>query len=204
MTTPENVLLVRMLSYLCKLPDEQMQRVLDLAEQMGDRVALLTRLVDEQIVNQEWATMATRYLRGKVRARGADGRELGELDRRFGQIALRHGHIRVSDLEEALLEQERLRRSNLHFRLGEVLIRSGAMELAQVREVLKEQGCAAHECGGCGAIFQESKAAGAKVCPACGGTLRAAVFLDIIRSDELPVAGAPRFEETRREFGVNA
>jgi hypothetical protein len=172
-----------MLSYMCKLPEERLQEVLVLAEQVSAGQGLLNRLVNEGLVTADWARKAEQYVRGKIRSRGGDAKNVSELDRSFGQLALQRGHIRVSDLEEALLEQERLKRRNLSFRIGEILMRSGAMKLAQIRQILREQGCENEHCTACGAIIGALEPAAGQACPNCGGRLELAIFLDVVKGD---------------------
>src|SRR5262245_11824943 len=77
--------------------------------------------------------------RKKARKLLRDVKEVERNERYFGQIALARGYINHSDLERAILEQERLRRLNLHFRLGEVLVALDVLTVEEVLEVLAEQ-----------------------------------------------------------------
>ena len=106
------------------------------------------------------------------------------VDRSFGQLALEKGWIAVDQLEAALLEQERLRRLRLNFRIGEVLVRLGALEVDQVRAILREQGFDLACCRECDALIDGgSDENGAGSCPFCGGELRPPVYLDPIPAD---------------------
>ncbi len=111
-----------------------------------------------------------------------------QLDRRFGQLVLERGWIGVDQLEDAILEQERLRRVNLRFRLGEILVRTMALTVSQVREILVEQGLSVHSCEQCEAVVSSSPGESHDGvddarCPFCGSALCAAVFLETVRGD---------------------
>lgn len=98
-------------------------------------------------------------------------------DGKFGRIALEFSWISVEDLEASLLEQSRLRRIGLRFRLGEVLFRLGHLTRQQVESVLEKQGQRVKTCEDCGNIAQFS----AHFC-SCGHLLRPGPVL-------CPVAG---------------
>lgn len=181
MARHENLLLVRMLRYQGQLSDENLQVVLGHAEQATDHQDLLRRISDLGLVDPEWIERASRYLRSKARSVRSAAEELCRMDRSFGQLALSRGWIELADLETALLEQERLRRSNLSFRIGEILVRIGALDPNQVRDVLKEQGYDVLRCQQCDLVIEVDSAETA--CPTCGETLEAPLFLDVVRSD---------------------
>ena len=61
--------------------------------------------------------------------------------------------ISLDDLEAALLEQERLSRLNLHFRLGEILVSQGALTVDDVLGVLAQQGKRILVCESCDAHY---------------------------------------------------
>jgi len=180
MARHENLLLVRMLRYQGQLADQDLQIVIGHAERACDHRELLQQLEQLGFIDRDWIERASRYLRSKSRSCRGLGEELGRFDRSLGQLALANGWIELSDLEAALLEQERLRRSNLNFRLGEILVRSGALEVAQVREILREQGYETFTCRSCSLVLAGEPSG---LCPTCDGKLEPTEFLDIVRSD---------------------
>ena len=97
--------------------------------------------------------------------------------------------MRVGILEGAILEQQRLRRLNLRFRLGEILVQHDALSVNQVREILSEQGHRHWSCAKCEAVISAlpsedgTSPEGDLRCPICSGELRPAVFLEPVRSD---------------------
>ena len=98
-------------------------------------------------------------------------------DGKFGRIAIEFAWISVDELESSLLEQSRLRRIGLRFRLGEVLFRMGYLTQKQVESVLEKQGQRVKTCEECGCVAQFS----AHFC-SCGHLLRPGPVL-------CPVAG---------------
>lgn len=188
MATHECMLLVRMLKYQRNLSPPELERVAEWAGQCVDHRNLLEQLVSERVVEQEWADRARTYLRSKARSRVGEHDELSRFDRSFGQIALERELIDVGQLEAALLEQERLRRRNLHFRIGEILVKTGSLEISAVRAILREQGIESRQCRSCEAVVSvppsgPGAAAENRACPACGGELDDARFLEIVRAD---------------------
>lgn len=70
-------------------------------------------------------------------------------DGRLGRLALGKGWISSPMLESALLEQARLRRMGLRFRLGEVFVRLDHLTKRQVETLLEEQGALIKTCKSC-------------------------------------------------------
>lgn len=190
MTNPNHWLLVRMLRYQGKLSDADLERIVEEAESCEDLTSLVDLILKANVVDREWLDRACRYLRGRCRTRRAEAEELHQFDRKFGQIAMRKGWIGIAELEQALLEQERLRRTNLHFRIGEILVRQGALSVEAVREILSEQRYHVLACQDCEILVQieQGRRSGAPVtlvCPDCGGKLVETRFLDLVHADRM-------------------
>jgi len=181
MSSHESLLLVRMMRYQGLLSDGELERVISLAEESNGHRELLERLLAEKLVDLEWAGRIEEYIVSRARSRAAEPDELFRLDRRFGQLALSRGWIQLADLEDALLEQERLRRRNLYFRVGEILVRLQAMTVERVREILKEQGCATLRCESCRKMVTAER--NAPTTCSCGGALAPPVFLELVNAD---------------------
>jgi rRNA maturation endonuclease Nob1 len=123
--------------------------------------------------------------RKKARKVMRDLKEVERNEKCFGQIALSGRFIDHGDLERAVLEQERLRRLNLHFRLGEVLVALGILSVEDVLEILAEQKKRILLCRACDCHYsvfgyrpeEEYR------CKECGGALVEPLFLDTVAVD---------------------
>lgn len=185
MSTHECMLLIRMLKYQLNLSAGDLEIVADRAGQCLDHHSLMQELIDGGVIEPAWAERARTYLRSKSRSRVAEAEELCRMDRAFGRIALDRGWIDVGQLEAALLEQERLRRKSLHFRIGEVLVKSKSLEIDRVRTILREQGVDGRHCDQCESVVAVEIGTNERQssCPSCGGGLQDLAFLDIVRCD---------------------
>ena len=123
--------------------------------------------------------------RRKIRKLLRNPNEARECDKTFGEIALEFGYIKLEDLESAVLEQERLGRINLHFRLGEILVASGCMRVSEVQEVLGRQGKRIMVCPLCDAHYNVLgyRRVTSYHCPKCQGELDLPKFLDTVAVD---------------------
>jgi len=180
------MLLLRMIRYRGWLAEAEIESVMAECGVKATADQLLQRLCRGQRLTPDQADDARRFLREKSRTLRLDSGEKFKIDRSFGQIALERGWLQVADLEAALLEQERLRRLRLNFRIGEVLVRLGTLEVDQVRTILREQGFDLACCRDCDALVEGATTGdGGGVCPECGGELRPPVFLDPVPGDRV-------------------
>lgn len=178
------VLLVRMIRYRGWLPELVLEKFVASCARGTTSESAIDRLVAEGQITDQQAEDARRFLKEKSRALHLNSGDRFRIDRSFGQIALERGWVVVEDLERALLEQERLRRVRLNFRIGEVLVRLGAMEVEQVREILREQGFDLSICGDCDTLVEGGRGDAEEApCPQCGGALHPPVFLDLVPAD---------------------
>ena len=188
METPDLMMLLRLVRHRGWIDEDRLESWI--AEFPGGLTVegVFGRLVAAGTINSAEADAALTHLRNRARGLRDSSRERLQRDRSFGRIALDRGWIDGSQLEHALLEQARLRRLRLDFRVGEVLVRQGALVTAQVREILGAQGLALDTCRGCAAILE--RGAGeppADRCPNCGGELRPSLFLDPVPADDIPI-----------------
>jgi len=79
-----------------------------------------------------------RRKKGRRPSRRSDSARVEETQ--FGKLALSADMITMDDLEDAILEQQRLDSLNLHFRLGEILVTKGKLKPSDVLEILRRQG----------------------------------------------------------------
>lgn len=184
--SPDLMLLLRMIRYRGWLTEAEIEQVMTECGQKATADQLLERLCHGKRLSPDQADDARRFLREKTRSLRLDSGEKFRIDRSFGQIAMEHGWLEAADLEAALLEQERLRRLRLNFRIGEVLVRLGSLEVEQVRLILREQGFDLACCKDCDALVEGATSGdGGGTCPECGGELRPPVFLDPVPGDRI-------------------
>ena len=182
--SPDLMLLLRMLRYRGWVDEQTLDNVLCDCGPGLSAEGLLERLIMHGQIETTQAEQARQFIKEKTRAMKVSSGERFRIDRSFGQIALERGWIEVAQLEEALLEQERLRRLRLNFRIGEVLVRMEALNVDQAREILREQGFDLSCCRDCDALVEGASAEGKSGrCPICDGELRPPVFLDPVPAD---------------------
>ncbi len=204
MTSPAEMrLLVRMIQYESKIPEQSLREILLQSENSED---LFEKMIADGLVDSEWVSQVRTSLRKRLRQLHGDACELVHEDRSFGQLVLKEGWAKVGDLETAILEQQRLRRVNLRFRIGEIMLQLGQLSEAQVRNVLEMQGYRAMACSCCEVLINVSqsheennfqlneegqfdngvfgKDEEIPCCPQCSGELHDAIFLDTVQTDK--------------------
>ena len=183
-SSPEVLLLVRMLRYQGRVTEQELN---DLMRVTGGEsaTAFCEQLRERELVEQSWIEWAIDAARRKARRYLSSTDEKTTHDRSFGEIAMSRGWIAVADLEDAILEQQRLRRVNLKFRIGEIMVRRGGLTADQVREILAEQGYRTLSCGSCQSVVNISKSSDQELsaCPLCQGELEPTIFLESVRGD---------------------
>ena len=127
----------------------------DLLHQMqpdSGLAGLLECIHAEEALYEEQISALVQRIRNQLRRLYSDSPESRILDGRFGRITLDHNWISADQLEIALLEQSRLRKVGLRFRIGEVLLRLGYLRRGQVEKMLEEQGQRTKTCPNCGSV----------------------------------------------------
>jgi transcription initiation factor IIE alpha subunit len=167
------------------LSRQQLEECLEEERSSEGGADLGTILLRKGYINEEQLGKIQEIRRKKVRKMLRDSKEIERSEKAFGQIALRRGWIQLKDLEEAIVEQERLAKLNLQFRLGEVLVSKRKLSVEQVLEVLNEQQKRILHCPTCdfhyGVFdFQEGRS---YRCRKCGDSLEEPLFLDPIAID---------------------
>ncbi|MGE3166990.1 MAG: hypothetical protein AB7O52_18955 [Planctomycetota bacterium] len=182
MTSVETRLLARMLRQQHIVPEDQLRLLLS---QLRDHEAVLQELLRLGLIDDEWVRAAEDHIRRRARRSSDEENDLLRGDRSFGQIALARGWADLNQVEGAILEQQRLRRVNLRFRMGEILVRNGVLSAEQVRTILSQQGYAVQSCSNCARMVNYPQAGEASEghCGLCGGELSEAKFLDAVRPD---------------------
>lgn len=186
MDAPDLILLVKLLRQRSWINEEDLASFLDRLDSPISASNLLADLEESGVLDSLRCQMARRFIRGRLRHCCRSREEQWNVDRTFGQIAIKRGWINVEQLETALHEQEQLRRIRLGFRLGEVCVRQGFLTVDQVREILRAQGVSRSDCATCGGVIEELDRA--ETCPGCGGELRPAFCLDPVATDsQVPI-----------------
>jgi hypothetical protein len=180
------------------LKKEQLKECLEEGRGASGERDLGQLLLAKGYLNQEQLHLIQSIRRKKARKILRDPKELEKSERSFGQIALRRGWIGVGELEAAILEQDRLRRLNLQFRIGEVLVSLGSLSLEQVLKILAEQKKRILQCPSCDDHYSVSDYRPQEEyrCKKCGDLLTEPLFLDTVAVDgaveSLPAAAAGR------------
>ncbi len=155
------------------------QRALSPPRPIGDL------LLEKGYITREQLRTILEIRRKKLRKMQRKPEEARETNRAFGDFALGSGRISIDDLEEAVLEQQRLASMNLHFCLGEVLVARGKMSASDVLDILSQQGKCILLCPVCDAHYNVVKFRSGKTyrCVHCGTDLIKPKFLDTIAVD---------------------
>jgi hypothetical protein len=119
---------------------EQLEECLRIQREESPPRPLGEILIDRGYLDAEELRMILEIRRKKGRRTSRRSDAARELENQFGRLALAASMITIDDLEDAILEQQRLDGLNLHFRLGEILVTRGKMKPSDVLEILKRQG----------------------------------------------------------------
>jgi len=103
----------------------------------------------------------------------------------FGALAVQSGMISLTDVEDAILEQERLLQLNLHFCLGEILVAREKITAEQAMDIIARQGKRILLCPVCDSHFNVVRFREDRryQCPECRADLIQPRFLDSIAVD---------------------
>ncbi len=165
-------LAVRFLRQRDWLDSEAFARLLTLKESKYGLDGFVGVIQKESLLCPEKVESLVKRVRNQMRRIHAELPETRVIDGRFGRIAVSAGWISSQDLENALLEQSRLRRIGLKFRLGEVLFKMDLLSRQQVESVLEKQGQRSKACPDCQALAPYT----AELC-SCGRILQSAPLL---------------------------
>jgi hypothetical protein len=181
------------------LQKEQVEECLEAERASAGRLDLGQLLLEKGYLTPEQLEVIQEIRRKKSRKMLRDTKDLERSERAFGQIALRRELIGRKDLEEALLEQERLHKLNLQFRLGEILVAQGVLEVEQVLDILAEQKKRILLCPSCDFHYTvfDDRLGNQHRCRKCGDLLTEPLFLDAVAVDgviEAAAGAAPRVD----------
>ena len=165
-------LAVRFLRQRGWLDSEALDRLLTLPEAKCGLAGVVELIQKGSLLSPAKVESLLKRVRNQMRRIHAELPETRIFDGRFGRIALSEGWISAQDLENALLEQSRLRRIGLKFRLGEVLFKMDLLSRQQVESVLEQQGYRPKTCPDC-----QSVASFTKESCTCGRILQSAPLL---------------------------
>jgi hypothetical protein len=176
---------------------EQLEECLEEERTSANGKDLGQILLKKGYITEEQLGVIQEIRRKKVRKMLRDMKEIERNEKFFGMIALRRGWISLAGLEAAILEQERLRKLNLQFRLGEVLVSLGLLDDGRVLEILAEQKKRVLHCPTCDFHYNVFDYTGGETyrCKKCGDVLREPLFLDSVAVDGV-IEDAPGRETT--------
>lgn len=142
-------------------------------------------LLEKGYLTTQQLAMILEIRRKKTRKGQRNPEEVREGDRTFGSLAVGMGLIVTNDLEDAILEQQRLETLNLHFRLGEILVARAKLRPAEVMEVLRRQGKCVLACFLCDTHYNVLKYHSDTTyrCVRCGSELVRPRYLDTFAVD---------------------
>ena len=143
MSTPpihEETLFGRIAFYGNYIRTDQLDECLRIQREESPHRPLGEICVARGYIDEEQLRMILEIRRKKGRRGPRRSDAAREQESQFGKLALAASLITMDDLEDAILEQQRLDGLNLHFRLGEILVTKGKMKPAEVLEILRRQG----------------------------------------------------------------
>lgn len=169
------------------LRPEQLEECLQIQRSESPSRRIGDILLERGYLTQEQLRTILEVRRKKVRKVQRDPLELQETDRRFGELALAERLVGLDDLEEAILEQQRLLGIGLHFRIGEILVARSKMKPADVLRILRAQGKRILICPACDTHYnvREFREGRAYSCARCRAALFEPKFLDTVAVDAL-------------------
>jgi hypothetical protein len=114
-------------------------------------------------------------------------RAAGSGETLFGAVAVMKKYTTLSQVEECLEEQRRLRRLGIFLRLGEILISRKYMTVGQVLTVLKRQHTQMLYCSRCRKKFNVTAFSNRKrfFCNVCGGDLVEPEVIESVGVDDI-------------------
>lgn len=144
-------------------------------------------LLEKRYLTEEQLRTILEIRRKKSRKAQTNPAEVRQSDKAFGHLALQSGTITLDQLEEAILEQQRLDYLNLHFRLGEIMVAKGLLEASGVLGLLRRQGKRILLCPVCDIHYNVLKYQEGKGyrCTKCQADLMEPKFLDSVAVDAL-------------------
>ncbi len=163
----------------------QLEECLREQQDCGGKRPLSEILQEKGYLAEEQLASILDVRRKKLRKYLRSPKEAQESDRTFGQIALNEGLVDLEQLEDALLEQERLARLNLRFRVGEILVAKKILSAEDVLAVLSKQGKRILVCPACESHFNvaEFEESASYRCAKCEERLEVPKYLDSVAVD---------------------
>ena len=140
MADPQTAQLLRKLHYQGIVSTPRLREILQKFHALPVQ-ELIDHLIGDGTIDQAWVDASRHAIRIRAR-RQRDPEQSEQLDDAFGNLALGRGWITLAQLEAAILEQQRLGRLKLQFRVGEILLNQRLLSIDQVRELLESQGLA--------------------------------------------------------------
>jgi hypothetical protein len=164
---------------------EQLQECLDSSREDGSKRHIGRLLLDRGYISREQFDRIVDIRRKKVRRLLRKPEEAQDTDREFGVLARQEGLIDLGILENAVLEQQRLKNLNLNCSLSEVLFASGSIDSEKILSILSKQGRRVLGCPVCDCHYRviEFEDGRQYECSRCQSALAQPKFLDSLMVD---------------------
>lgn len=142
-------------------------------------------LLEKGYIDETQLSLILEIRRKKLKRMVRNQEELCRNERAFGRLALLRGKVSLSQLEDCILEQEKLAHLNLQFRIGEVMVAKGVLSVEDVLEILSWQKKRILACPPCDLNYNvvNYEEGTGYLCQKCGRALENPRFLDSVEVD---------------------
>ena len=154
------------------LTTEQLEECLKLQREQQFYKSIGTIMVEKGIIDRDKVGQILQMQEASLKEAAGVGKA-GSGETLFGAVAVMKRFVSLSQVEECLDEQRRLRRLGIFLRLGEILISRAYMTVEQVLSVLQRQRTQVLCCSRCQKRFNVTAFSNRKrfFCNVCGGEL---------------------------------
>ena len=175
---------------------KDLEHCLELQQSGSTRKHIGHILLEEGHLTQEQFNRIVEIRNKKIRKLLRNQDDASENDREFARLVLQEGMLELDELEEAVLEQQRLRQFNLQFSLAETLVSRKQLTVESAKEILSMQGRSMLRCSLCDVQYRvvDCRADELYHCPRCKSELIRPVFLDPLMVEG--VIGSEEVEST--------
>ncbi len=162
----------------------QLRECLHVMKAEGGGRTLGAIMLEKGLVDEASLAEISRVQRRKKGTRTKHGTKEEE-ERALGKALLSAHRLTLGELEDAVLEKQRLARKHMDMHLGEVLITRGLADVEDVRRVLRDRRGEIRRCERCdmqyhvGAGVPESRMR----CPRCKEALSQVRYLQLVEAD---------------------
>ncbi len=167
------------------LSGDQLEECLKLQREQQFYKSIGTIMVEKGYLDREKVAELLRMQEENLKEAAGVGRA-GSGETLFGAVAVMKKYVTLSQVEECLDEQRRLRRLGIFLRLGEILISRKYMSVEQVLSVLQRQRTQVLCCSRCKKRFNVTAFSNRKrfFCNVCGGELVQPEVIETVGVDD--------------------